>query len=201
MPKPPFYKPPFCSRAFLNLWFAKRGRSLKGRCNIRVYVTVCVPVCVCVPHVPPINPAHTVGAEQQNSPAPVHDPSPPFPHPYPASNCATYPWEEPPLKKCPTNLWLACGSRFTKNNGNHENDEDNSDKYKQGVECWISGNHGNHGNDKDHGNPGCKPQVPQTTGYKTALLFPLDSRQRFLIDKGILTSGTGVIPRESGQRV
>ena len=25
-----------------------RGRSLKGRCNIRVYVPVCVPVCVCV---------------------------------------------------------------------------------------------------------------------------------------------------------
>ena len=23
-----------------------RGRSLKGRCNIRVYVPVCVPVCV-----------------------------------------------------------------------------------------------------------------------------------------------------------
>ena len=25
------------------------------------------------------------------------------------------------------------------------NDEDNSDSYKQGLECWISGNRGNHG--------------------------------------------------------
>ena len=33
---------------------------------------------------------------------------------------------------------------FHDNDGNHENDEkdeDNSDSYKQGVECWIGGNH------------------------------------------------------------
>ena len=33
------------------------------------------------------------------------------------------------------------------NDGKHENDENdkgNSDSYKQGVECWIHGNHGNH---------------------------------------------------------
>ena len=49
---------------------------------------------------------------------------------------------------------------FHENDGNHENDEndeDNSDSYKQGVECWIRGNHGNHENDENHGNPGCKP--------------------------------------------
>ena len=49
-------------------------------------------------------------------------------------------------------------------NGNRENDEnaeDNSDSYKQGVECWIRGNHRNHRNDENHGNPGCKPGVPQ----------------------------------------
>ena len=53
------------------------------------------------------------------------------------------------------------------NDGNHENDEndeDNSDSYKQGVECWIRGNHENHENDENHENPGCKPRVPQTTG-------------------------------------
>ena len=58
---------------------------------------------------------------------------------------------------------------FHENDGNHENDEndeDNSDCYKQGVECWIRGNHGNHENDENHGNPGCKPQVHQTTGLE-----------------------------------
>ena len=48
----------------------------------------------------------------------------------------------------------------------------------------ISGNHGNHGHDKNHGNPGCKTRVPQTTGlhipewvpqtsidFRVALLF------------------------------
>ena len=51
---------------------------------------------------------------------------------------------------------------FHENDGHHgngENDEDNSNSDKQGVECW-SGNHG-HGNDENHGNPGCKPRVPQ----------------------------------------
>ena len=37
---------------------------------------------------------------------------------------------------------------FHKTDGNHGNDE--SDSYKQGVECWIRGNHGNHGNDENH---------------------------------------------------
>ena len=58
---------------------------------------------------------------------------------------------------------------FHENDGNHENDENeegNSDSYKQGVECWIRGNHGNHENDENHGNPGCKPRVPQTTGLE-----------------------------------
>ena len=60
-----------------------RGRSLKGRCNIRVYVPVCVPVCVCPSSPPPHDPAHTVGLKSRIPPTPVHDPSPPFPHPYP----------------------------------------------------------------------------------------------------------------------
>ena len=46
----------------------------------------------------------------------------------------------------------------------HENDEDNSDNYKQGIECWFGGNHGNHGNNENHRNPRCKPRLPQTTG-------------------------------------
>ena len=72
------------------------------------------------------------------------------------------------------NLWfskpMVCVRvAFHENDGNHENDEndeDNSDSYKQGVECWIRRNHGNHENDKNHGNPGCKPRVPQTTGLE-----------------------------------
>ena len=44
-------------------------------------------------------------------------------------------------------VWVA----FHENDENHENDEHDSDSYKQGVECWISGNHGNHGNDENHG--------------------------------------------------
>ena len=58
---------------------------------------------------------------------------------------------------------------FHENDGNHENDEndeDSSDSYGQGRESWISGNHGNHGHDENHGNPGCKPRVPQTAGLE-----------------------------------
>ena len=55
---------------------------------------------------------------------------------------------------------------FHENDGNHENDKDNSDSYKQGVECLIRGNHGNHENDENHENPGCKPRVPQTIGLE-----------------------------------
>ena len=71
-----------------------RGRSLKGRCNIRVYVPVCVPVSV-----PPLN-----------SKIPPHTPTRPLnpvPASGPASNCATYPWEELPLKKCPKQSFFA----------------------------------------------------------------------------------------------
>ena len=61
---------------------------------------------------------------------------------------------------------------FHENDGNHgndENDKDNSDSYKQGVECWIGGNHGNHGDDENHENPGYKPRVPQTTEKKKTI--------------------------------
>ena len=53
-----------------------------------------------------------------------------------------------------------------------ENDEDNSDGYKQGAERWVRGNHGNRKNDKNHRNPGCKPQVPQTTGLEYPTFGP-----------------------------
>ena len=52
------------------------------------------------------------------------------------------------------------------NHEDDENDKDEVDSYKQGVECWVSGNHGNHGNDENHGNLGCKPRVPQTMGLE-----------------------------------
>ena len=48
---------------------------------------------------------------------------------------------------------------FHENDENHENDKndkDKSDSHKQGVDCWIYGNHGKHGNDENHENPGCK---------------------------------------------
>ena len=58
-------------------------RSLKGRCNIwRVRSCVCVCSCVC-PSSPPNDPPRTVGLNSRIPPTPVHDPSRPFPHPYP----------------------------------------------------------------------------------------------------------------------
>ena len=42
------------------------------------------------------------------------------------------------------------------NDRNHENDEGDSDNHRQGVECWISGNHRNYGNDTTHG---CNGQI------------------------------------------
>ena len=69
-------------------------------------------------------------------------------------------------------LWFGCGWQrvaFHENDGKHENDENDegdSDSYKQGVECWVRGNHENHENDENHGNPGCKPRLPQTTGLE-----------------------------------
>ena len=49
---------------------------------------------------------------------------------------------------------------------NGENDEDNSDSYKQGVECWIGRNHGNDTKNTEirGANHGCR--VPQTTGLE-----------------------------------
>ena len=58
---------------------------------------------------------------------------------------------------------------FHENDGYHENDEndeDNSDSCKQGVECWISRNHADDGSDENHENPARKPRVPQTTGLE-----------------------------------
>ena len=86
-----------------------RGRSLKGTCNIRVYVPLCVCVCVCVcvflcvcvclcPSPP--RPRPYCGAEQQNLPHTRTWPLTPVPASVPASNCATYAWEELALKRC-----------------------------------------------------------------------------------------------------
>ena len=52
-----------------------RGRSLKGRCNIRVYVPLCVFLCVC-PSCPPHNPAHSVGLNNRITPHPYMTPHP-----------------------------------------------------------------------------------------------------------------------------
>ena len=96
------------------------------------------------------------------------------------------------------NLWfgkpmLCMRVAIHENDGNHENDEnneDNSDSYKQGAECWIRGNHGNHGNDENHGNPGCKPRVPQTTGLEIpeiwAVELPPDLRPHFHLSNTLI---------------
>ena len=56
----------------------KRTRENRSACTF-----LCVPVCVTVcPSCSPHDPAHTVGLNNRIPPAPVHDLSPPFPHPY-----------------------------------------------------------------------------------------------------------------------
>ena len=60
---------------------------------------------------------------------------------------------------------------FHKNDLNHqydENDKDELDSYKQGVECWVNGNHGNHGN----------REMTKTTGFRGANHgFPCEGQQ------------------------
>ena len=74
---------PFCPESRLVRPFFGhflRGRSLKGRCNICVYVPVFVPVCV--PRLPPMTPPILWGWTAEFPPTAVHNPWPPFPHPY-----------------------------------------------------------------------------------------------------------------------
>ena len=68
---------------------------------------------------------------------------------------------------CQTYVVHASRRSTTGSHENDGNDKDNSASYKQGAECWTRGNHGNHGNDENHGNPECKPRVPQTTCLET----------------------------------
>ena len=77
-----------------------RGRSLKGRCDIRMYVPLCACVFLCVSLRSPPDPAHTVGLNSRIPPHTHTRPLTPVPASVPASNCVTYPWEELPLKKC-----------------------------------------------------------------------------------------------------
>ena len=53
-----------------------KGRSLKGRCNIRVYVPVCVCVPVCVPRLPTMTPPVLWGWTAELSPHPYMTPHP-----------------------------------------------------------------------------------------------------------------------------
>ena len=75
-----------------------RCRLLKGRCNIRVYVPVCVCVFLCVSLLSPPDPTHTVGLNSRIPPTPLHNPSPPFPHPYPQATARPTPGKNYPLK-------------------------------------------------------------------------------------------------------
>ena len=77
-----------------------RGRSLKGRCNIRVYVPVCVCVCVFlfVSLPSPPTPAILWGRTAESPPTPPHDPSPPLPHPYLQAIARPTPGKNYPLK-------------------------------------------------------------------------------------------------------
>ena len=66
-----------------------------------MYVPMCVPVCVCVCVCVSLLspwPRPNCGAEQQNPPTPPHDPSPPFPHPYPQAIARPTPGKNYPLK-------------------------------------------------------------------------------------------------------
>ena len=82
-------------RAFL------RGRSLKGRCNIRVYIPLCVCVfsCAC-PSSPPLTPPILWGCTPESPASPPHDPSPPFPHPYPQALARPAPGKNYPCNLC-----------------------------------------------------------------------------------------------------
>ena len=91
-----------------------RGRSLKGRCNIRVYVPVYVPVCVCVcvcvcvrvclsPPTPPV----LWGWTAESFPTPSYDPPPPFPHPYPQAIARATAGKNYPLESARVwNAWV-----------------------------------------------------------------------------------------------
>ena len=50
--------------------------------------------------------------------------------------------------------------------GNHENYEDNSGSYKQGVECWISVNDGNRGNNSKPRDSGVQTTGSPNNGFK-----------------------------------
>ena len=110
------------------------------------------------------------------------------------------------------NLWFAkpmvwVRVAFHENDGNHENDEndeDNSDSYKQGVESWIRGNHGNHENDENHGNSGCKPRVPQTTGLEIPEKFDLEFDFKFEISDGknlVKFGGRAFLPARRARKI
>ena len=91
---------------------------------------------------------------------------------------------------------------FHENDRNHENNEtteDNSDSYKQGVECWIGGNHGNHRKDENHGNPGCKPRGLDTLPWSCREQAEKCQPEAFLTEVSIfeLPCGHGH-PRLSG---
>ena len=47
---------------------------------------------------PPPDPAHTVGLNSRIPPTPPHDPSPPFPHPYPQAIARPTPGKNYPLR-------------------------------------------------------------------------------------------------------
>ena len=74
---------------------------------------------------------------------------------------------------------------FHENDRDRENDEDNSDSYQGGVRCWISRSHGNHGNGENYWNPGCKPQVPQTTGLEVPENSPSTKDRQEVYDSGV----------------
>ena len=75
------------------------------------------------------------------------------------------------------------------NDGNRENDEndkDNSDSHKQGVECWIRGNHGNHENYENHGNDEMQTTGSPNHGLRNTRQMRIPPFERCLI-KGVLT--------------
>ena len=89
-----------------------RGRSLKDRCNICVYVPVRVPVCVCVcpSSPPPLTPPILWGWTAEFPPHPYMSPHlTPFPHPYPQAIARPTLGQNYPLKSA----WQKHGSPKT----------------------------------------------------------------------------------------
>ena len=74
------------------------------------------------------------------------------------------------------NLWLACGSPFTKTTEITQRTKTTNTAQtatNKALRAGLSRNHGNHEHDENYGKQGCKPRAPQTTGRNTRQISAL----------------------------